>query len=247
MKTLQTEIVRGITLGLIAVVALVSAGFGFKTTSAYDADTTGPVVQSNSADEIDSLVSPNAPKKQADENDPQPNTPTPTVGPDEGNLMLPNVSAGLGSSNGGTKATSTDNNGGNTNTDTNTDTDDSDDDEGSSRRSITRRVVPVGPGEVLGASTEDLAADCSLVGNYLRVNSENSEADMIRLQYFLQGAGYEVGLSGAFDDATFAAVKQFQTRYASEILAPWGPDVTATGYVYIYTKKKINDLFCAAH
>jgi hypothetical protein len=50
-------------------------------------------------------------------------------------------------------------------------------------------------------------------------------------------------LSGVYDAATLDAVKKFQVKYASDVLTPWGIS-EPTGYVYLTTRKKINELFC---
>ncbi len=101
-------------------------------------------------------------------------------------------------------------------------------------------------GEVLGASTS-AGEGCSLISTYLKQGLNNDRMEMVRLQFFLTELGFTAPLSGTFDDATLSAVKAFQGRYASEILAPWGTDVAPTGYVYVYTKQKLNNLFCSMH
>jgi hypothetical protein len=50
-------------------------------------------------------------------------------------------------------------------------------------------------------------------------------------------------LTGVFNQETFEAVQRFQTKYSEDILEPWGDKVT-TGFVYILTKKKINEIYC---
>ncbi|MBX4181388.1 hypothetical protein KW807_00815, partial [Candidatus Parcubacteria bacterium] len=49
--------------------------------------------------------------------------------------------------------------------------------------------------------------------------------------------------NGVFDQATKQAVEAFQLKYSSEVLAPWGISAP-TGYVYITTLGKINQLLC---
>lgn len=81
----------------------------------------------------------------------------------------------------------------------------------------------------------------------LRIDFDNDPESVLKLQSFLRTfEGYdEVSLTGEFDESTLEAVMSFQTRYAEEILEPWGyqPD-EATGYVYITTKKQINEIYC---
>jgi hypothetical protein len=72
----------------------------------------------------------------------------------------------------------------------------------------------------------------------------NDPEQVRRLQQFLNtemGAGLPV--TGFFGVLTDAAVKAFQKKYASAVLTPW--DINEpTGYVYLTTKKKINELYC---
>ena len=89
-----------------------------------------------------------------------------------------------------------------------------------------------------------LSAACDLLTTPLHFGQANDPAQVSLLQDLLnklQGAGLTV--NGAFDQATLAAVKDFQTRYASDILAPWGA-TTPSGYVYITTRQKLNELNC---
>lgn len=67
---------------------------------------------------------------------------------------------------------------------------------------------------------------------------------MYRLQALLktfESANVEV--NGVYDEASIAAVHAFQTKYASEILAPWGIN-QSTGFVYLTTRKKMNEIYC---
>jgi peptidoglycan hydrolase-like protein with peptidoglycan-binding domain len=69
-------------------------------------------------------------------------------------------------------------------------------------------------------------------------------ADVINLQNFLKNTeGISVKVTGTFDAQTVEAVKAFQTKYSSEILAPWGITLP-TGSVYMTTLKKINSRVC---
>lgn len=83
--------------------------------------------------------------------------------------------------------------------------------------------------------------------DHLRIDFDNDQESVLKLQSFLKTyEGYDyVSLNGNFDEATLRAVKSFQTRYAEDILEPWGYQADeATGYVYITTKKKINEIYC---
>ena len=73
----------------------------------------------------------------------------------------------------------------------------------------------------------------------------NDTLQVIKLQAFLKA--YEhfdyVTVNGVFDQATYQAVSAFQLRYKDDILSPWGID-TSTGYAYIRTVGKINQVIC---
>ncbi len=97
--------------------------------------------------------------------------------------------------------------------------------------------------EVLGASTE--FPSCNYLNSYIRRGWDNDKDQVMRLQLFLRGVeGFSnVELTGVYDDATFNAVSAFQEKYKADILDPWGIN-GSTGYVYILTKKKINEIVC---
>ncbi|MEK7390589.1 MAG: immunoglobulin-like domain-containing protein, partial [Patescibacteria group bacterium] len=86
---------------------------------------------------------------------------------------------------------------------------------------------------------------CSYLVDDLHRNRDNKPIEVLKLQYFLKYyEGFtELTLNSVFDQATFAAVSEFQKRYSSDILEPWG-EKNPTGFVYILTKKKINEIFC---
>ncbi len=91
------------------------------------------------------------------------------------------------------------------------------------------------------------AAGCYYLFDYLRKGYNNDPIEVKKLQVFLRDLqGYtNVQVTGVFDDATDAAVRLFQMKYASDILVPWGYGPNEpTGYVYILTKKKINEIYC---
>ena len=94
---------------------------------------------------------------------------------------------------------------------------------------------------------ELVSVSCEPLLEYLRFGRDNSFVEMRKLQSFLQTQGSSNAvISGVFDVATFEAVKRFQEKYALDILAPWGINVS-TGYVFITTKHKINDLLCGVN
>ena len=94
-------------------------------------------------------------------------------------------------------------------------------------------------GEVLGVSTT-----CSYLRDFLRRDWDNDKIEMLKLQSFLNAFEKEsLMLNATFDQATFEAVSRFQNKYFSDILEPWG-HTAPTGFVYILTKKKINEIYC---
>ena len=110
---------------------------------------------------------------------------------------------------------------------------------------INNTVLPGGHrhgGIVLGAETSDL--ECFYLHDYMRIDFQNDPIQVMRLQAFLKSfEGYDyVTVNGVFDQATFDAVS-FQMKYKDDILTPWG-HTAPTGYVYILTLKKINELYC---
>ena len=101
-----------------------------------------------------------------------------------------------------------------------------------------RDITTIGGGAVLGATT------CSYLRDYLRKDLQNDPLEVLKLQSFLNAfEGENLSFTANFDDATFDAVSRFQNKYSDDILAPWG-HTAPTGYVYILTKKKINEIFC---
>lgn len=98
-------------------------------------------------------------------------------------------------------------------------------------------------GRVLGVETGPTA--CFYLNDYLRRDLNNDQGEVLKLQLFLKYFENEGNLiaTGNFDQATFDAVSRFQTKYSSDILSPWGYNAP-TGYVYILTKKKVNEIFC---
>lgn len=96
------------------------------------------------------------------------------------------------------------------------------------------------------AQNGDQSGQCDYLTNNLRIDLNNDSQQIYRLQAFLQAYAYDyVELTGEFDEATLRAVQSFQTRHAEDILEPWGYEADeATGYVYITTRQKINEIYC---
>jgi hypothetical protein len=95
-------------------------------------------------------------------------------------------------------------------------------------------------GEGLGVETS-----CAYLREYLRLGAKNNPTEVTKLQLFLRNEeGFStLAVTGFFDITTDIAVREFQDRYAADVLTPW--DLPGnTGYVYYTTQKKINELHC---
>lgn len=73
----------------------------------------------------------------------------------------------------------------------------------------------------------------------------NDEDDVRRLQAFLnEYEGERLALTGSYGEADEWAVRRFQHKYRSDVLAPWGK-TEPTGFVHETTRAKVNALHCA--
>jgi hypothetical protein len=98
---------------------------------------------------------------------------------------------------------------------------------------------------VSSASSTAFQASC---GTYLTAfispNGKNDAEQVRRLQTVLRDfESAQVQVNGVYDATTLAAVNAFQSKYARDILAPWGAS-RPTGYVYLTTRKKVNEIYC---
>lgn len=81
------------------------------------------------------------------------------------------------------------------------------------------------------------------LSEYLGLGKDNDSAEVEKLQTFLvDNEGATLAVTGVFDENTKSAVLAFQEKYREDILTPWGI-TEPTGYVYVTTKHKINDLY----
>lgn len=79
----------------------------------------------------------------------------------------------------------------------------------------------------------------------MRRGQSNDSSEVKKLQTFLNGEmSSALPVNGFFGSLTEASVKAFQTKYAADILTPWGL-TSPTGYVYKLTLWKINSITCA--
>jgi len=85
---------------------------------------------------------------------------------------------------------------------------------------------------------------CPLLTSYLKLGANNDSSQVSKLQAFLKSSqGLNVTVNGIFDLQTENAVKDFQSKFLSQIMGPWGA-TQPSGKVYITTEKKINELAC---
>ena len=104
------------------------------------------------------------------------------------------------------------------------------------RRDISDLLAP--QGEILGVTS------CMYLRDHLKMGWNNDLIEMLKLKSFLNIFENEnLPLNGNFDQQTFDAVSRFQNKYFEDVLVPWGHDAP-TGFVYITTKKKINEIYC---
>ncbi len=85
---------------------------------------------------------------------------------------------------------------------------------------------------------------CYYLFDYLKKGWNNNPVEVKKLQVFLRDLeGFDVAITGVYDDQTIKALNAFQERYKDDILTPWGHK-EATSFTYITTKKKVNEIYC---
>lgn len=105
----------------------------------------------------------------------------------------------------------------------------------------THELTIGGGPQVLGASTD--MCDPYLK-TFLKRGVDNDPEEVSRLQEFLnEHTDANLDVNGVFDLGTELAVRAFQSSYADDVLAPWGMS-SDSGYVYLTTRKKINEIYC---
>ncbi len=97
-------------------------------------------------------------------------------------------------------------------------------------------------GQVLGES----ACSAVLLTDFMRRGKKNDPEQVKLLQEFLnKEMGLNLPVTGFFGPLTENAVKSFQIKYAADILTPWNLS-EPTGFVYLTTLRKINQIHCEA-
>ena len=113
--------------------------------------------------------------------------------------------------------------------------------------------VPGGGGVTTTSTGQVLGASCGLyLTQYIHPvrQSLNDPTEVDKLQTFLNmNLGANLSITGQYNNSTIQAVNQFQTKYHTEVLAPWVPlglptEFTPTSYVYQTTQRWINLIMC---
>ncbi|MCK5591217.1 MAG: lamin tail domain-containing protein, partial [Candidatus Pacebacteria bacterium] len=85
---------------------------------------------------------------------------------------------------------------------------------------------------------------CNYLLEYIQLGANNNSVEVEKLENFLnEFEGESLVVNGIYEQVDYEAVKRFQMKYREDILDPWTHD-ESTGYVYITTKKKINEIYC---
>lgn len=94
------------------------------------------------------------------------------------------------------------------------------------------------------SSTLEMVACDMYLTTFIKPGAKNDSEQVKRLQSLLnESEGANVVVNGEYDVNTVVAVHAFQTKYAADILAPWGA-TKSTGFVYLTTRKKVNEVYC---
>ena len=79
---------------------------------------------------------------------------------------------------------------------------------------------------------------------FIKINDVNNPEEVRKLQIFLNDfEGFNLDVTGIYNQITYDAVVEFQNKYGNDVLSPWGLE-SDTGYVYLTTRKKINEIYC---
>ncbi len=79
---------------------------------------------------------------------------------------------------------------------------------------------------------------------YIHIRKHNNPEEVTKLQLFLNDyMKKNLEINGVYDQPTFDTVKEFQVKEKEEVLEPWEIE-EPTGYVYITTQRRINNIKC---
>ena len=105
-------------------------------------------------------------------------------------------------------------------------------------------------GEVKGVETPAVepevtpVEECNYLLEYVKLGADNNPVEVEKVERFLnEFEGENLEVNGIYEQVDFDAVSRFQEKYLGDILSPWSHNAS-TGYVYITTKKKINEIYC---
>jgi len=116
---------------------------------------------------------------------------------------------------------------------------------GSTGEVVGKEVFYEFKGEVKGVTdTPAEIAPCNYLLEYIKLGAGNNPIEVKKLETFLNiFEGEKLAVNGIYEQVDFDAVFRFQKKYSEKVLSPWNHN-EPTGYVYITTKKKINELYC---
>jgi len=106
--------------------------------------------------------------------------------------------------------------------------------------------IPPEKGEVKGVKdpVEKPEEPCNYLLEYIKLGENNNPVEVQKLESFLNiFESEDLAINGIYEQVDFDAVSRFQEKYFEKVLSPWNHD-SATGYVYITTKKRINEIYC---
>lgn len=99
-------------------------------------------------------------------------------------------------------------------------------------------------GSYVGLPALTNIGQCQYITSFMKFGAANNSAEVTKLQTFLKNTeGMNVAVTGTFDIQTLRAVEAFQAKYVVDVMHPWGASIPS-GYVYLTTSKKINEIFC---
>ncbi|MCK4918998.1 MAG: DUF5011 domain-containing protein [Candidatus Pacebacteria bacterium] len=106
------------------------------------------------------------------------------------------------------------------------------------------------PGEVKGVEAPEETPEqipeqpCNYLLEYIKLGTDNNPVEVKKLETFLNVfEGENLAVNGIYEQVDFDAVSRFQEKYLDLVLSPWSHN-SSTGYVYITTKKRINEIYC---
>ena len=107
---------------------------------------------------------------------------------------------------------------------------------------------PLSKTSSLSATGKELVSapkECYYLREFIKLGANNNPVEVKKLQVFLnEFEGAKLPVTGIYTQADFDAVVAFQNKYKTTIIDPWGE--TTRGYVYLTTKKQVNEIYCRA-